>query len=341
MTHGTRPEEAVFDRLATAALARYPASRRAELTFIRHGENATFRVDDSERSFALRLARPGYHTAAGIRSEIAWMDALHAAGINTPRPVRGRNGEVVQDIAIEGRGHIAVAFEWVDGVPLPEATATDPWIQLGRIMARIHDHGRQWSPPAGFERPAWDAQALVGARPRWGTPCPAGAWSDTDRRLLLAARDAVRHRLSRFGTSADRFGLLHADLGFENVLVTNDGTAVVIDFDDCGPSWYLYEFASVLYPLENDNRFRDYFAALVAGYRGSAELTDDVLAELPTFLMCRRLATLGWMFSRPETQHAQQQRTGRLRTSPAAAARFLDWHAANPAEPAAGSMRDR
>lgn len=319
-----------FGELARAALERYAVNAGAQLGFIRYGENVTYRVSDGDNSFALRLTRPGYQTLGAINSEIAWMDALRQAGIFTPPPVAGRDGEIVQMVPFRGGRQAVVAFEWAAGVPLPETNATDPWASLGEIMARIHQHGREWSPPSWFERPAWDLEALVGDAPRWGDPCPDGVWSDSDRELLIAARDAVRARLAALGTGPDRFGLIHSDLGFENVLVAGDGSAIVIDFDDCGASWYLYELASVLYPLEDDGRFGEYRDALVAGYRRVGELSDRMLAELPTFLMSRRLATLGWVFTRAETDHAQRQRLKRLRTSPAAAARFLKWSAQQP-----------
>jgi hypothetical protein len=51
-----------------------------------------------------------------------------------------------------------------------------------------------------------------------------------------------------------------------------------------------------------------------------------MLAQLPAFLMCRRLVTLGWTFTRSETPHAERQRPKRLRTSPDAARRFLEWN---------------
>jgi Ser/Thr protein kinase RdoA (MazF antagonist) len=318
---------AEFRGLAQAALGHYDIEPGAELEFVRHGENATFRVTHRDGSCALRLTRPGYHTLGAIRSEIGWMEALRASGLTTPEPVRGRDGEVVQQVRYQGRDRVVVAFEWVDGVPLPEARATDPWEQLGAIMARIHRHGREWTAPRWFERPAWDLEAVVGERPRWGDPCPHDVWSDSDRDLLLEARNAVRARLRALGTAPDRFGLIHSDLGFENVLVTAGGATIVIDFDDSGPSWYLYELASVLYPLEDDAHFSEFADALVAGYRTEAELTSAMLAELPTFLMARRLATLGWTFTRAETEHAQRQRPKRVRTSPDAARRFLEWNA--------------
>jgi Ser/Thr protein kinase RdoA (MazF antagonist) len=294
---------------------------------VRYGENTTYRVTDGRRSLALRLGRPGYQSQAAMESEIAWMSALREHGIDTPAPVLGNNGQAVQLLRRpDGEVQLAVAFEWVDGVPLPEVEGPQPWRRLGEIMARVHEHSRAWSPPPGFTRPAWDLDALVGDSPRWGDPVPAGVWSERDRELILAARAAVRERLRRFGMPPTRFGLIHSDLGFENVLVQRDGKTVLIDFDDCGPSWYLYELASALYPLEGTDAFAVSRANLLEGYRGGGALAADEVAELPTFLMCRRLATLGWMFTRAGTAHAERQRARRLATTPAAAFRFLDWH---------------
>jgi Ser/Thr protein kinase RdoA (MazF antagonist) len=312
-------------------MALYPISASARAELVRYGENTTYRVIDGETSLALRLARPGYQSRAGIESELAWMSSLREYGIDTPPAVRGLDGELVQELTLsDGGAQLAVAFDWVEGVPLPQAHGLDPWKRLGEIMAEVHEHARNWSPPPGFTRPAWDLDALVGDSPRWGTPVPDGVWGESDGRAILSARGAIRERLAKLGTAPDRFGLIHSDLGFENVLVQPDGNTVVIDFDDCGRSWYLYELASVLYPLEGTPAFGARRDMLAEGYRAIRPLLDEELAELPTFLMCRRLATLGWTFSRSDTQHAGRHRERRLATSPEASRRFLDWHAVHP-----------
>jgi Ser/Thr protein kinase RdoA (MazF antagonist) len=197
-------------------------------------------------------------------------------------------------------------------------------------MARIHVHTRAWEPPAWFTRPAWDAEALVGDDPRWGPPDPDRLFAAGDRATLEACRREVHTRLDAIGTDPDRFGLIHGDLGFENILVLDDGSVVIIDFDDSGYGWYLHDFAVALYPHEGRGGVADRRDALVAGYRRVGELSDESLAELPTFLMARRIQTLGWVFSRPETAHAQRQRPRRLLSTPRATREFLAWARDNP-----------
>jgi Ser/Thr protein kinase RdoA (MazF antagonist) len=333
---GPLPDEAgpLPDRLVVAALERFGPSlgRGASATFVRHGENTTYRVSAADgRRFALRINRPGYQTAEAVRSERAWMDSLRASGVRTAPAVPGLDGDPVQTIFFAGDlERTAVMFEWIDGVPLSAVGGVGPWARLGELMAQIHIHGRQWTRPAWFTRPAWDAEALVGDEPRWGQPDPLRLFSEEDRAVLEDCRAEVRGRLEALGVESDRFGLVHADLGFENVLVAEDGTVTIIDFDDSGDSWYLFELASALYPHDRSDGFDERRDALVAGYRHVRELPDELLAELPTFLMARRIQTLGWVFSRPETAHAERQRPRRIQSTPTAMREYLAWAHSHP-----------
>ncbi len=303
----------------------------AEVRFVRHGENTTYAVTgDGGRRFALRINRPGYQTPDAVRSELAWMDSLRASGVRTPVAIAGSDGDQLQVATGAGGSRTAVMFEWIDGVPLSTVGEVEPWAQLGELMARIHLQSLAWEPPPWFTRPAWDAEALVGDDPRWGPPDPEGRFAPEDRAALEACRAVVRERMGAIGTGRDRFGLIHSDLGFENVLVLGDGTVAIIDFDDSGYSWYLHDLSVALYPHQGTDGFDDRRDALVSGYRRVRELPDETLAELSTFLMARRIQTLGWVFSRPETAHAGRQRDGRLASTPGVAREFLAWARANP-----------
>ena len=308
------------DELARAALARYDLGRPEQLELVRRGENSTYRVDALRGAFALRVHRPGYRTHDMIRSEIAWMEALRGTGVATPLAVRTVDGDVVADLP--GDRHVSV-LTWEGGEPLAESEDMDEWRELGRLMAEVRVHGQTWAPPTWFTRPAWDLDGMVGDAPHWGDPVALGAWDGGTRDLLVAARDRVRERLAAFGTDPERYGLVHADLAFENVLRRDGAPPVLIDFDDCGWSWYLWELAVVLAPFDGTDGFAPRRDALVDGYRSRWALPDDDLAELPTFVMARRIVTLGWVFTHAETEHAARQRERRIASFPEAARRYL------------------
>jgi Ser/Thr protein kinase RdoA (MazF antagonist) len=89
---------------------------------------------------------------------------------------------------------------------------------------------------------------------------------------------------------------VHADIRLANVLA--DGPTVrVIDFDDCGFSWFMYDFATAVSFMEDHPQVPELRAAWVQGYRSETELEPAAEAELDTFVMLRRLLLVAWIGS--------------------------------------------
>ena len=123
-----------------------------------------------------------------------------------------------------------------------------------------------------------------------------------------ATRLAGQHieRLERFGKSPDRFNLVHCDMRLANLLVDGD-TTKVIDFDDCGFSYLLYDCATTVSFFEHKPEVPELIEAWVRGYRKVAELPEEDEAEIPTFVMLRRLLLVAWIGSHSETDLAKSQ----------------------------------
>ena len=295
-------EQERIDELAAAALGRFGLSPAATATLCNVSENHTYRVDDpeSERGFALRVHRAGYRTARQIESELEWVDALREDGaVDTCVAVAARGGERVVEVAVHGLGvRNVVLFEWLPGAaPDPEGGAVIAGFRtLGAVSARMHAHTRAWQPPPGFDRPAWDYERTLGAGGHWG------AWQDglgmgrEERRLLDRLDAVIAARLEAYGQSSDRFGLVHADIRLANLLV-DDGHVYVIDFDDAGFAWFMYDFATTISFMEDHPRVPELRDAWLEGYRSVAPLDAADEAELDTFVMLRRLLLVAWIGS--------------------------------------------
>jgi Ser/Thr protein kinase RdoA (MazF antagonist) len=290
-------EERIEDLAATAALARFGLAE-ATATLCNVSENHTYRVDDPEsgRSYALRVHRPGYRTARQIESELEWIDALREDGaVDTCVPVPAPDGPRVVEVL---GSHNVVLFEWLPGAePNPEGEAVIAGFRtLGAVSARMHAHARAWQPPPGFARPAWDYERTLGARGPWGRWQDGLGIGPEERRLLDRLDAVIAARLDAYGQASDRFGLVHADIRLANLLV--DGHDVrVIDFDDCGFAWFMYDFATTVSFMEDHPRVPELRDAWLEGYRSVATLDAAAEAELDTFVMLRRLLLVAWIGS--------------------------------------------
>jgi Ser/Thr protein kinase RdoA (MazF antagonist) len=284
-------------------LARWLFPPSAAVTLLTVSENATFSLREPDgRELVLRVHRVGYSSAEEIRSELAWMSALRRDGvIETAAAVPGADGQYVQVLPSRAGGppRFAVAFERLPGTE-PDSRDAARWFErLGELTARMHRHAQSWPLPEGFQRKRWDFDAMVGPQGFWG-PWRGGIGLDQAGVVVLEkALDVIRRRLERFGQGADVFGLVHADLRLANLLV--DGTHLrVIDFDDCGFSWYLYDFATSISFIEHEPNVPDLLQAWVQGYCRQLPLSAEARAEIPTFVILRRILLTAWLASHAE-----------------------------------------
>lgn len=288
----------------------------AETSLLNLSENATYRVDAAGRRYALRLHRPGYHTPAEIQGELDWVAALRADGVvRTPPVIPNLSGEPLTTVSPPGVGdRQAVLFDWVDGdspEPGDPAGLIAAFGTLGDIAGRMQLHSRGWERPAGFVRFEWDLAMTIGPLARWGDWRTGLAWAlaaggeppapGPERGLMARAAAAVEDRVRAFGAEPDRYGLIHADMRLANLLVDAAGAITVIDFDDSGLGWYLYDLAAALSFIEHHPAVPDLVAGWLAGYRRHVPLVAEELAMVPTFILQRRLQLTAWLGTHPHS----------------------------------------
>jgi Ser/Thr protein kinase RdoA (MazF antagonist) len=297
--------------LAEAALPRW-GLEGASLTMINHSENTTYRVEPANgaRAVILRVHRPGYHTVNGIQSELAWMRALQAeGGVHTPQAIRGQDGQDIQTVAHASlpTPRNCVLFEFIDGhEPRQDHDLIEPFKRLGEVTAKTHEHSCRWKRPPYFERTIWDFEHSLGAEPNWGPWLEGPDMTPARRPLLQRLVDTIAQRLKRFGQGRDRYGLIHADFRLANLLI-HQGDVRVIDFDDCGLGWFLYDAGTAVSFFEHKPEVPALIDAWAEGYRRVRPISKEDEAELPTFVILRRMILFAWMGSHSETDLARQE----------------------------------
>ncbi len=303
----------VMDRVrgcAQDALAAYGGHPDASLELLNVSENATFLVrDPGAGPSVLRVHRLGYHTELEIASELAWMDALRAeAAVRTPRVLPAADGRRVVTVSERGGGaeRHCVRFEFLPGTEpgaepgsesAGEAALThNHFAELGEITARMHRHAREWSRPAWFTRFHWDYAAAFGRAARWGHWQDGIGVGPSERQILGRLDDVLEARLKAFGTGGERYGLVHADTRLANLLV-HEGSVSVIDFDDSGFSWYLYDLGTSVSFFEHAPEVPALVDSWLEGYGKAGQLSAEDQAEIWTFIMFRRLLLVAWIGS--------------------------------------------
>ena len=273
----------------------------AKVTLIAARENHVYRVYTARGPLALRLHRAGYRSAAELQSELQWMQMLADGGITVPAPIRARDGSLfltVDDTVID-------LLSWVEGVPLSHVpdveNRPDLYRDLGRQMAQMHDLADRWSPPAGFARPAWDIDGLLGQSPLWGR-----FWDNPTLTTSQAARlaDFCEVAREKLANTTD-YGLVHADLVLDNVMISHAGLHP-IDFDDGGFGYRLFDLATVTHRALRTAPDGTLGHAVIEGY---TDLRAIDLTQLKLFEALRACTYVGWIITRMKEDGAQARNT--------------------------------
>jgi Ser/Thr protein kinase RdoA (MazF antagonist) len=264
--------------------------------FVAGRENQVFRVATSLGDFALRLKRPGYRSDPELLSELQWLDAMDRAGLHVPRPRPALSGALLETAG----SRRADLVSWLKGHPIGTShaplgidDAPGAFRRIGAEMARLHTACDGWTPPAGFQRSAWNCEGLLGETPLWGRFWENPALDHETRDLLEGFRAVAAKDLRRLAPHLD-YGLIHADLVRENVLL--DGPNIrLLDFDDGGWGFRLFDIATTLFKNRTEPDYRALRAALLEGYRSIRALD---IGALDLFLALRAVSYVGWIVPR-------------------------------------------
>ncbi|WP_409420179.1 phosphotransferase [Pseudaeromonas sp. ZJS20] len=291
-------------RMLGEALPSWGVQPAAEIRLLNLSENATFGVAD----LIIRVQRQGYSSLSEIRSELAWIQALVEEGIiQTARPVSSVSGDMVVQLgAGTPQARYAVAFTRLPGQEPAPGEALPHWFEvIGGITARMHRHARGWRRPDWFTRKLWNVATMVGEQPHWGPWQASMGLTPEGAAIITQTLLQVTQQLADYGEGAQVFGLVHADLRLANLLLDDDRLQL-IDFDDCGFSWYLYDFAASLSFIEHLPEAPALLQAWIRGYGAIEPLSELDLAILPVLSILRRILLTAWLASHAEIPFAME-----------------------------------
>ena len=309
-----RPVE-FFDLVSQRAKGLYEGLDDFTVELLDYSENATYLVKHPEtgEKRIMRVCRPNYHSKEEIESEVKWLQSIDEhTEVIVSKPIPGSDGEYLQSVTLDenNREYHCVLFTFLEG-ETPDVDNEEKLIrifrEIGKTTAHFHKHSiENWEQFNQIKRPIWDYENLIGEKPKWGRWQDGKGITPEREKLLTRVSIVIKERLEKFGKGQERFGLIHADLRHANLLIDNEKKLVqVIDFDDSGFGWYLYDLAASLTFIEHRSYVPKLVEAWLEGYQTVRKLSEEELNEIPTFIMMRRMQLIAWVGSRDNETAAE------------------------------------
>lgn len=233
---------------------------------------------------------PTYDTC--LPGEFALLDQLHAEAPGLAiRGIRTLNGACRVRFEQGGRSWFLVLFSWMPGDHrAKEAVTRADMAAMGDSVARFHRAAALL--PKRPVRPIYDAACYGG---------PGSFFHREDFPRLVREPDRepffdVRRRLNAYvaSSSAPNLALIHFDLHLGNFLF-HEGGASMIDFDECGYGYPLFDLGHILFALHDHPDHPGLEDALVAAYEAGMGKNID-RRELRMFQGVQAIAIVRYFF---------------------------------------------
>ena len=207
---------------------------------------------------------------------------------------------------------IATVIKWVNGKPIGTADATQFKIskqidfELGKVIGNLHNITEDLSFPDWFSRPSWGIEGLLGEYPNWGKFWEGEHLRSQEKEIFTIARDRAYSLLKQYEKEGAKTLLIHADVIGENVF-QNDSGISLIDFDDCGYGFPIYDLATATIQSLEDINYQRRCNLILEGYDKVRSLKQIDTDLFPIFAMLRVLATSAWIVPRVSTNDPKIQ----------------------------------
>lgn len=292
--------------VAAEILLDYPLRVR-RLRFLAMETNVFFRVDGEDGSrYALRVGTAGRHGAEDHELETRWLAALaRETDLHVIEPVaRTDGGYVTRTPEIPSASLPAalecVLFRWVPGRHLAEHLSCRTYHDLGRAMARLHEHAASFVVEPERQPLAWDR---VFYRPDE----PVLLFRGEHRHLFgeedLALLDEVRRKADAHLRELAGDGLpprlLHGDLHMWNVHV-HRGSLHLLDFEDLKWGHPVQDLSVTLFYGRDRHDYADLRDALRKGYESRLPWPAAGWEQIDLLMGARSLRFLNYMLRRQQ-----------------------------------------
>ena len=209
--------------------------------------------------------------------------------LTIPAPVAARDGAYIVKVKVEGvpEARNCVLFGWVPGRDIAEVSEIWAMELWGAFAARLHDHGRVFSPPTGFSIVRYDRvfpfdEPIVLFDAQY-----EHLVTKSRAKLYRAACKRVESAIERL-RQIEPMRVLHGDLHRWNVRISR-GRVGAIDFEDLMWGWPVQDVATTLYYEWHRDDYPERYAFFRRGYETVAVWPERYALEIETFIAARAL----------------------------------------------------
>ncbi len=295
-----------YHQLALACLEHYPVQVEG-IRCVGHNAGVAYHIETPQRPLLLKIAQPAGEVASyspeSIRAGLLWLDNLaRQTDLTVQQPLTNHAGELLTSVNFHD---LTTPFycslqHWLDGEHPREPSPKQAHL-IGVMMAKLHNHASQWTPPRKLPTYDSDPASLkkwldgLSIVVDWGI-LSSSAWA-----VVEAASQRIFAMMQTLGKEPSVWGSIHGDLHHDNIIFKDDEPRP-IDFGSLRAGHFAYDLGVTLYHfMYLDVSVRQ---ALMAGYQVTRTGTQLPHMAAEAFLCAAALENLAFQVMLPSERNS-------------------------------------
>lgn len=247
---------------------KYSFSQETKCQLIKAGINDTYLVTDNSDKFVFRVYSLNWRSKTEIDEEIKMLNQLKENAISISYPLSDKENNYIQILSAPEGERFAVLFTFASGEK-QHLISEETHFQIGQLIARIHriTHDQK------VNRVEYSPEVILIDSLK---KLSSFLTNDTaEMNFMKSAQSYLFNEFKNADTSKIREGVVHLDIWFDNLNITNDNKVTIFDFDFCGNGWLCLDIAYYILQLHNIEKYeaKDYQPKVDSFLKGYESIT--------------------------------------------------------------------
>ncbi|NRS87340.1 Ser/Thr protein kinase RdoA (MazF antagonist) [Flavobacterium sp. 7E] len=259
-------------------IEKYSLSSNTTCQLFRTGINHTYFITDKQLKYVLRVYCYNWRTKKEIEAEIDLLLLLKHNGNSISYPIVDRNNQYIHEINAPEGLRYAVLFSFAEGGKM-RFMDTETCFKIGEVMGKIY----QSTVDKSCNRITYNSESLL--KKPYEQALQHFPVENLEMQYIKTVCDTLKRTFESIDYSKVSTGIVHLDIWYDNMSITEDNQITLFDFDFCGNGPLILDvayFCKQLFHIENDKtEYESKKEAFLKGYQSISTLSNEEIKLIP------------------------------------------------------------
>lgn len=256
----------------------YLLSGDTKCELIRSGINDTYLITDNVNKFVFRVYSLSWRTKTEIEEEIKLLNHLKQNSISISYPLTNKENQYIQTLNAPEGERFAVLFTYANGQKL-HSYSVETHFLIGELMAKLHKVTiNQTLIRVNYTPKILLIDSLNKIERFLSSGSEEMAFMKSTQQYLL-------NEFSKIDNKEVRTGIVHFDIWFDNLNITNENTVTIFDFDFCGNGLLCLDIAYYILQVNSIEREETEcklkVESFLKGYNSITKIANEEMRIIP------------------------------------------------------------